>query len=86
MFKNCPCYDKDYEECLNTPRDVYIKCLDINDCLLKQIVEKCKKAQLPILQWENKDSIWTEYSPKSELAKEILDLFEIEEIEVFEDD
>jgi len=57
----------------------FYKCGQKNDCLLKQIVKKCREAKLPVRQWTDKDSIWEEYSPKSELAKEILDLFEIEE-------
>ena len=42
IIKNCPCYDHDYEECLNTFRDEYKKCYDCTDCVLKQIVELCK--------------------------------------------
>jgi len=43
-IKNCPCYDHDYEECLNTFRDEYKKCYDCTDCVMKQIVELCKRT------------------------------------------
>ena len=46
IIKNCPCYGYDYEECLNTPRDVYKNCYDISDCLLKQIADKCMRTKL----------------------------------------
>lgn len=42
IVKNCPCYDYDYEECLNTFRDEYKKCYDCTNCLIKQIYEDVK--------------------------------------------
>ena len=44
IIENCPCYDHDYEECLNTFRDEYKKCYDCTDCLLKQIVENLRQV------------------------------------------
>ena len=84
MFKNCPCYDKDYEECLNTPRDVYEKCLDIEDCLLKQIADKLNCFWC--------DAVGKSYDEEERQAyinqkiDDILNLFDIEEIEVCEDE
>ena len=66
IIKNCPCYDRNYEECLNTFRDEYKKCYDCTDCALKQIVKKCRK------------SLEVSYCP---IEKEILELLDIEEIE-----
>lgn len=39
IIENCPCYDYDYEECLNTFRDEYKKCYECTNCVLKQIVD-----------------------------------------------
>lgn len=64
IIKNCPCYDYDYEECLNTPRDVYKNCYDISDCLLKKIADKCKEH--PFIDCACGD--------------DILQLFDIEEV------
>ena len=41
IIKNCPCYDTEYEECLNTFRDEYKKCYDRTDCVMKRIVDDC---------------------------------------------
>lgn len=42
IVTNCPCYDHDYEECLNTFRDEYKKCYDCTDCLIKRIYKDVK--------------------------------------------
>ena len=47
IIENCPCYINDYwnfEACKNgsTVNGTYItRCNSVDDCLLKQIVEKC---------------------------------------------
>ena len=46
IILNCPCY---YEKCLDTPRDVYKNCVDITDCLLKQIAEKFKGCNCELI-------------------------------------
>ena len=69
---NCPCYDKDYEECLNTPRDTYENCENISDCLLKQIVEKCRENYI------SEDNVFD--ISRKVFTQQILDLLEIEEV------
>ena len=76
IIKNCENYDNTiWQEptCNKYPCDCQTK----TDCLLKQIVEKCKDAQKT--QWvKNKKK---PYSPsKAAFAREILKLLEIEEI------
>lgn len=56
--------------------DSGVECKDCIDCLLKQIVEMCKKAQKT--QWVNNKK--KPYSPsKASFARDILKLLEIEE-------
>lgn len=69
IIANCPCYDTEYEECLNTFRDEYEKCYDCTDCKMKQIVELCK------------DKMNTEFNSGSMFAEELLRLFDIQEVE-----
>lgn len=52
-------------------------CPEITDCVLKQIVEKCKNNQYPIF---NKKLEMIGYE-KSPLSKEILQLLDIKEVE-----
>lgn len=71
IIENCPCYINDYwnfEACKNgsTVNGTYItRCNSVDDCLLKQIVEKCKE------NYANENRV---------LADEILNLLEIEEV------
>lgn len=85
IIKNCPCYDKEYEECLNTPRDTYKNCIDISDCLLKQINEICKRAQngydSEIAHGNYSDKYKHFKSGRADLGQEICDLLDIEEEE-----
>lgn len=79
IIKNCPMYDFDYEECLNTHRDVYIRCDDIDNCLLKQIAEKCN--QIPKIVDGNPEKLPTFELGVEFRNKTILDLLNIEECE-----
>ena len=78
IVKNCPCVSTSSEneplcyECLNNnPREPW-RCMD-RDCLIKQVIKKCKKECDPT----NDD--WCR--DKENLSREILQLFEIEECE-----
>lgn len=77
IVKNCPnlaeSYYADGHISKNECRlDIYDKqCSDCTDCLIKQVVEKCKKE---ISDKEN-------WCHRRALAKEILQLFTIEEVE-----
>lgn len=80
IIKNCPScrnynvFGLPKEDCYYNYMDY---CKNHSDCLLKQIVEKCKDAQKT--QWvKNKKK---PYSPsKAAFAREILKLLEIEEV------
>ena len=75
IIKNCPAYSV-CGICVNQKAECL--CKDYINCTLKQIVEKCKKAQKT--QWVNNKK--KPYSPsKAAFAREILNLLEIEECE-----
>ena len=84
IVKNCPCIDTtdahsifNYE-CLNRGYKEQWRCYD-KDCLIKQVIEKCNKCideNYPDYYDEGfEEDIVTEF------ANNILQLFEIEEIE-----
>ena len=79
IIKNCPVYNTKHSIC--NKKSKVIKCSDITDCLLKQIVEKCKKA---INTYDNgeyyEDDVDT-FMGESIMAQSILDLLDISEVE-----
>ena len=76
VVKNCPARDFGYHTCYNSTE----KCQDISNCLIKQVIEKCKDA---IKTYDN-DEFYEDdcdyYLGQSHMAQEILELFKIEEI------
>lgn len=82
IVKNCPamCTSKYFTgEC----RLECILCKDITDCLIKQVIEKCKE---PEQVYRNYDNPLTQVQcntlfGRRTLGNEILQLFEIEECE-----
>ena len=82
IIKNCDIGFKDLEDNLICPygckRTGFTNyCKEVTDCLLKQIVEKCKNAQKT--QWVNNKK--KPYSPsKAAFARDILKGLEIEEV------
>lgn len=75
IVKNCPClYEYGKGDCCNDLKfDQHTLCQDCTDCLIKQVIEKCKKECDPT----NDD--WCR--GKENLSREFLQLFEIEECE-----
>lgn len=69
IIKNCPAILKMSKVCddYRTTRDNPKLCKNINDCVIKQIVEKCKDKM-------------EEFNSASVFAQEILDLLQIEEV------
>lgn len=68
IIKNCPAFcdvDDDWN-CINRDTEE-LKCQNYTDCLLKQIVEKCK--------------FWNKYAVDKHYANEILSMWEIKECE-----
>lgn len=82
ILKNCPAileYKKEYYCAeLNNLDDLKQVCVDCTDCLLKQIVEKCKGVQEKFY-----DAVHSRYlSPsKAKFAREILNLLQIQEVD-----
>ena len=82
IIKNCPCYVQ-YENSLHLCCDGQGdgECQDCTDCAMKQIVELCKDDLKPVREWQEGDAVFVEYKNDAYLAKNILQLFEIEECE-----
>lgn len=72
IIKNCPCYDNGF--C--TSKSIYVAgCSQCTDCVIKQIVEKCKNTQF--LSTKNRQDL---YAVKV-FANDLLQLLDIQEIE-----
>lgn len=69
IVRNCPCYTSkgDYYDCWAN-QDTW--CENITDCVIKQVIEKCNKYK----------SIYPVMSSVYIFINEILDMFDIEEI------
>lgn len=75
IIRNCPCYvgyGNELKEC----GDNECNCADVSDCLLKQIVEKCKKTLNLCKGTDNEFSLG-----KITYAEFILENFVIQEVE-----
>lgn len=74
IVKNCPAFNGKAEECAIDNG----LCEFCTDCLIKQVIEKCKGVQEKFY-----DAVHSRYlSPsKAKFAREILQLFDIEEVE-----
>lgn len=84
IVKNCPCY-ANYENKLHLCCDGQGdgECKDCTDCVIKQVIEKCKDAHSECsCKNPNKDIDCFECTSggRAELGVEILQLFDIEEI------
>lgn len=77
IVKNCPCFDGLFE-CSNQ-YVLAMYCQDCANCLIKQVIEKCKKCL-----YENYPDYYDEDFEEdivTTFANDILQLFGIEEIE-----
>lgn len=68
IVKNCPAFDKQYNECHSKIEPHKIYCQDCTDCVIKQVIGKCKDMA--------SDRDYYAY----DFANEILQLLDIEEI------
>ena len=67
IIKNCPCRMERFEDdCFG--HTGYYNCVACTDCLLKQVVEKCKERHIG-------------YMDEAYTKDDILQLFEIEEVD-----
>ena len=73
IVKNCPClYEYGKGDCCNDLKfDQHTLCQDCTDCLIKQVIEKCKFLK----------STFDYDKASNYVTNEILQLFEIEECE-----
>ena len=71
IVKNCGC-NPSCDEC-------YMNCANIDDCLIKQVVEKCRQQSYFVKRFPNNE--YSDGVVNSKLAQDILQLFEIEECE-----
>lgn len=80
IVKNCPSFIEDTQEC-ESEQSHFIWCEDCTDCLIKQVIEKCKKKK----EWFSKSPDGVAFDLNAfmggNLQDEILQLFEIEECE-----
>lgn len=88
IVTNCPCFvlgiamkgnDKKVQTCNNYRISELTHCSDITDCVIKQVIQECRKS---IKCFESNDIACPVCSDaaSAELAQEILQLFDIEEI------
>lgn len=79
IIKNCPCRMELHEnDCFG--HTGYYNCCACTDCVMKQIVEKCKHIK-SINKTNSYVGEYIEFTQRSPLAEEILDLLDIQEIE-----
>ena len=78
IVRNCPCFDnRIWQEptCNINPCD----CQNVSDCFIKQVIEKCKAKTLDIYNPIFSD---THYGMANSIfSKQILDMFDIQEVE-----
>lgn len=80
IIKNCPCNVTTENMCdWENTNETY--CDNCTDCLLKQIVEKCKEAIKIYNNEEFYEDDCDSFLGESIMAQQILDLLEIEGIE-----
>jgi len=83
VVKNCPCNVTTEDMCdWENTNETY--CEDCTDCLIKQVIEKCKEAKINFekvaLSMKATQSEYTGTICKAELAHEIIQLFDISEL------
>lgn len=81
IVKNCPAFDKQYNECHSKIEPHKIYCQDCTDCLIKRVIKRCEDY-VSVKQTCNDYfgfEIPNDYS--IEIAKDILKLFEIERVD-----
>ena len=87
IVKNCPCFNDGHPElrfsgeCLDLTQAENDCCIDCTNCLIKQVIDKCRKHK----EWFSKLPDGVAFNLKTftggNLQDEILQLFEIEECE-----
>ena len=82
IVKNCPTFNENkmfYYSCKNLNVEP-IDCQDCTDCIIKQVIEKCKQIENECpCEFQGFDCWECHISGQKSLAQQILQLFEIEE-------
>lgn len=80
IIKNCPNLGSN-EEAKFFCNDTVFFCEEINNCIFKRIVEKCKEQKVPTIWNCKNDTEYFIHSARHILAQDILSMLEIEECE-----
>ena len=78
VIKNCPAFDSKYNECHSKIEPHKLYCQDYTDCVMKKIVEKCRDSKFYLKHYGHPENDGVK---NYTLAKEILELLNIEECE-----
>ena len=81
IIKNCPAKLPKSGLCIEAPKKKAYLCKDCTDCVMKQIVERCKKAQKEYPRHFSDGELDMFVSGRNNLAGNILALLDIEEVE-----
>ena len=77
IIKNCPAY---WNQVYSCTRFTETSCQSCTDCVMKQIVELCKHIK-SINKTNSYVGEYIEFTQRSPLAEEILDLLDVQEVE-----
>ena len=85
IVKNCPCNIQNIpEDNANCCSKQYRYCYSISDCLIKRVIEKCKNMKAEFDDEIKNGNYIAKFkwfkSGRSDAGKEILDMFDIEEV------
>lgn len=78
IVKNCPCFNEGHPdldffgECLDLTQSENDCCAEVTNCLIKQVIEKCRE-QFGIINSDYREG-------QRDVALDILQLFEIKEV------
>lgn len=78
IVKNCPATTGTNGFCGDDRKELF--CDEITDCLIKQVIEKCKQVECPC-ELKGIDCLECGENRRKTFADDILKLFEIEECE-----
>ena len=80
IVKNCPATTGTNGFCGDDRPEVF--CKDCTDCLIKQVIDKCKQIEIECpCEFQGLDCWECHISGQKSFAQQILQLFEIEECE-----
>lgn len=78
IIKNCPAYSYLGKECHMEEGQYGASCCEVTDCVMKQVIGLAKGYKEELIDRETGEVVATRYF---KLAKEILELLDIQEVE-----